>query len=123
LIPPGPLYLLHGLALIASVFGLWRIGRARWRAKPDPARGPDGLDDIGRLMAATGLAAAAIVLNAAVCGALSGPFPRYEARLIWLIPTLALMAGCVLAAPALARARTSLTATPSSKSAMGDPAT
>ena len=82
LIPPMPLYLLHALALIVFVFGLWRLGRARWAAKPAPMRGPDDLDDIGRLLAASGLAAAAIVLNAVVCGALSGPFPRYEARLI-----------------------------------------
>ena len=33
----------------------------------------------------------AVALNAAVCGMLSGPFDRYEARLLWLIPCAALL--------------------------------
>ena len=32
-----------------------------------------------------------IVLNAAVCGILSGPFPRYQARVIWLVPMIAVL--------------------------------
>ena len=39
---------------------------------------------------------AGIVLNAAICGVLSGPFDRYQARVIWLLP---LLAGAVLLAP------------------------
>ena len=35
--------------------------------------------------------AAGVILNAAVCGILSGPFPRYQSRIVWLIP-----AGAVL---------------------------
>jgi len=34
-------------------------------------------------------ALAALLLNAAICGALSGPFPRYQARVVWLLPLLA----------------------------------
>ena len=56
------------------------------------AGGPDDLDDGGRLLAAAGLIGAAVVANAAICGVLSGPFARYEARLIWLVPMLALLA-------------------------------
>jgi len=32
---------------------------------------------------------AGVAYNAAVCGALSGPWPRYQARVIWLVPMLA----------------------------------
>ena len=32
---------------------------------------------------------AALLLNAAICGALSGPHPRYQARVVWLLPLLA----------------------------------
>ena len=34
-------------------------------------------------------ALAALLLNAAICGALSGPYPRYQARVVWLLPLLA----------------------------------
>jgi hypothetical protein len=30
-----------------------------------------------------------VLLNAAVCGVLSGPHDRYQARTIWLVPLLA----------------------------------
>jgi hypothetical protein len=33
---------------------------------------------------------AALLLNAFVCGALSGPYARYQARIVWLVPLLAL---------------------------------
>lgn len=32
-----------------------------------------------------------LVVNAAICGTLSGVFPRYEARVIWLLPLLAIL--------------------------------
>jgi hypothetical protein len=32
-----------------------------------------------------------LMLNAFICGALSGPHERYQARLLWLIPVLALI--------------------------------
>jgi hypothetical protein len=36
-----------------------------------------------------GFVLAALLLNAAVCGALSGPHHRYQARVVWLLPLLA----------------------------------
>ena len=39
---------------------------------------------------------AVLVVNAAVCGILSGPFARYQARLIWLLPIGAGLAACAL---------------------------
>ena len=46
-----------------------------------------------RLFAAFGAALLfTVIVNAAVCGILSGPFPRYQARIAWLIPALAIIA-------------------------------
>lgn len=42
-----------------------------------------------RLVLLAGLFGAALLINAAVTGALSGPFPRYQARLAWLAPLVA----------------------------------
>ena len=44
-----------------------------------------------RLVAATAFLLLAVVVNAAVCGILSGPFARYQARIVWLVPLAALM--------------------------------
>lgn len=47
---------------------------------------------------------AAMALNAVICGVLSGPHPRYQARVIWLLPLLS--AGLLLgSAPAVSRSR------------------
>jgi len=37
-----------------------------------------------------------VVVNAVVCGTLSGPHDRYSARVLWLIPLAALLAGSSL---------------------------
>jgi peptidoglycan/LPS O-acetylase OafA/YrhL len=42
-----------------------------------------------RLLLAVVLVVALLVVNAAVCGALSGPFARYQARMVWLFPMAA----------------------------------
>jgi putative flippase GtrA len=42
------------------------------------------------------LLAAVLVVNAAICGILSGPFARYQARLIWLLPVGAGLTACAL---------------------------
>jgi hypothetical protein len=42
------------------------------------------------------LLGAGIVLNGAICGALSGPHDRYEARVAWLVPFCALTVGIAL---------------------------
>ena len=44
-----------------------------------------------RTRAAVVLMVTAVALNAAVCGILSGPFARYEARVLWLVPAAALL--------------------------------
>ena len=60
-------------------------------------------DDRTRLLLATGLLVAAVLINGFVCGALSGPFARYQARIVWLI-TL----GAAVAMVSLVPARASL---------------
>ncbi|MCS6779308.1 MAG: hypothetical protein NZ555_06365 [Geminicoccaceae bacterium] len=37
------------------------------------------------------LVSAALVVNAVLCGAASGPFPRYQMRILWLLPALAIL--------------------------------
>jgi putative flippase GtrA len=80
-----------GLALIAwrlAVLGLpmigWRLGLSEFRRIP-PELAPAWSDDRARLLTVLILLLGAVVINAFVCGALSGPFGRYQARITWLI--------------------------------------
>lgn len=66
------------LALIA-LLGLWLARRVREHAALAP---------IDPLLAALCLTVLALIINAAVCGALSGPHNRYQARLIWIAPVV-----------------------------------
>jgi hypothetical protein len=66
-------------------FRLWRIGFLRMWSRRD-------FDDpVFRASIAAALLITAVILNAAVCGALSGPFPRYQARIVWLFTASALV--------------------------------
>lgn len=67
----------HGGVLLASL-AVVAVAGVRRRGEADP-----------RLVALVVLFGAAIVLNAAVCGILSGPFARYQARVVWLLPAAA----------------------------------
>jgi hypothetical protein len=44
-----------------------------------------------RVMQVAALVVFGVLVNAAVCGAMSGPHNRYEARVAWLIPAIALI--------------------------------
>jgi hypothetical protein len=48
-------------------------------------------DPVFRASIAAVLLLTAVILNAAVCGALSGPFPRYQARIVWLFTAAAFL--------------------------------
>lgn len=50
-----------------------------------------GSDRDPRFAGAVILIASGVILNALICGAASGVFARYQARVIWLIPLLALL--------------------------------
>lgn len=54
-------------------------------------------------MAATAIVLFAILINALICGAISGPFPRYQNRVIWTGATMAAI-GLLALAPAKLRA-------------------
>ena len=86
---------LEGVGLAVSVLVLgWRLSGADLRAVLAGRAGTDWRDDRVRLLTALGLTVILLAANAVICGVLSGPFPRYQARLIWLVP---LMAGLAIA--------------------------
>jgi putative flippase GtrA len=64
----------------------------------------DWSDDRARLVTLVTLLMGAVLVNAFVCGALSGPFARYQARITWLI-TAAATVSLVSALPMLKAAR------------------
>jgi len=86
---PEAMALLDGvIAFAAAGFVAWRlqrIGFARmWRRR-------DFDDPVFRASIAAVLLIVAVILNAAVCGAISGPFPRYQARIVWLFTASAFL--------------------------------
>ncbi len=75
----------HGaLSIIAAVVAFAALGVLAWRSRR-ATPGPD------RLVAAAVFLLLAVLINAGVCGVLSGPFARYQARIVWLIPLVAAM--------------------------------
>lgn len=71
----------HGGAAIAAIVVALAALLRRGGGRPLPRR----------LVAATAFLLAAVVVNAAVCGILSGPFARYQARIVWLVPLAAVL--------------------------------
>jgi putative flippase GtrA len=70
------------------VLGLVVIGWWASRSEILEAAGRGELvwkDERARLLMTLGLLLTAVVVNALVCGALSGPFARYQARITWLV--------------------------------------
>lgn len=78
-------------AMLAAVgFLLWRLTRRDVR---DVLAAPGReLTVEGRLVAAALLLVAVVVINAGVCGVISGPYARYQARVAWVVPLVALIA-------------------------------
>jgi len=106
----GALIMLMRLALkdVSHPFTLLGdLVRGRWRKVADAWtfnwRGFDFDDDRTRIVMTLVLISAAILINGFVCGALSGPFARYQARITWLV-TL----GAALSLLSLVPARASL---------------
>jgi putative flippase GtrA len=82
--------------LVAALAGLL-IALAQPRALGAALRGRFRWDEpASRAAAAALFLGAAIVLNAAVCGIFSGPFPRYQARIVWLLPAEAMLLALAL---------------------------
>ncbi len=75
---------LHSVTFIAGVLMIaWRLSEKDMR----DAFGSLSLrfdDERGRFVVTMGLLLATVLVNAFVCGSLSGPFARYQARIAWL---------------------------------------
>jgi hypothetical protein len=91
---PVPMKWLHTAVLALSLlFGAWRFSRPDARAA---LRARDWARPSTRLFAISLILLGIVVLNAGVCGVLSGAFSRYQARIIWLVPAAAGLAVCGL---------------------------
>jgi putative flippase GtrA len=84
----GSLWLHSGLTILGIALIAWRLTRADLRSII-ANKAFDWRDERTRFLAMVALLLAAVVINAAVCGALSGPFARYQARITWLITAAA----------------------------------
>jgi hypothetical protein len=73
----------HGAWLIAATAALVL---AAWVVRRRAIMASGAAGDDRRLLAVAVMFAAGVILNAAVCGILSGPFPRYQSRIVWLVP-------------------------------------
>jgi putative flippase GtrA len=86
----------QGTVLVASLLALaFRlmlkdVRQAVWR------RGLTTGEEQARVAATMLLLAGVLLANAAVCGILSGPFARYQSRLIWLVPVGLGLTACAL---------------------------
>jgi hypothetical protein len=86
---PEALAILDGvIAFLAAGYVGFRLYRinflAMWNRR-------DFDDPVFRASIAAVLLLTAVILNAAVCGAISGPFPRYQARIVWLFTAAAFL--------------------------------
>jgi hypothetical protein len=79
-------------ALVAAIlFAAWRLSRrdmcSAWPA--DQRERGSAEDDRRRMIRLVLLVGLVLVSNAVICGVLSGPFDRYQARLAWIAPLAA----------------------------------
>jgi putative flippase GtrA len=68
---------------------VWRLARGDVRRAAFKDRDLAWDRPLARLLLCGGIVTLAVIINAAVCGVFSIPVPRYQARVIWLIPALA----------------------------------
>lgn len=96
LLRPTPTKWWHVAVILASgLYGLWRMSRADVLAAL-AARDHPWTREAPRVAAACGILLLVVVINAGVCGVLSGAFSRYQARIVWLIPMAAALIACAL---------------------------
>jgi len=94
----------HGMLFFLGLGAIgWRLGQRDIRDAVR-TRSLDWDDDGVRLGFALTLIVAVVLINAFVCGAMSGPFPRYQARINWLVSEGAAIA-LMSMAPVLATLR------------------
>jgi len=81
--------------LISLLFAGWRISRPDVRAALAERRAPwshPAVPVIATALILMGM----LVINAGVCGVISGAFSRYQARIVWLVPAAAGLIACAL---------------------------
>jgi putative flippase GtrA len=78
------------LLLLVWRFSLKDVRQSLWR------RGLKTGEEPARTAASVLLLITVLAANAAVCGIISGPFARYQSRLVWLLPIGAGLAACAL---------------------------
>jgi hypothetical protein len=82
---------------LSLLFAAWRLSR------------PDVVEDLANpkgawkrpgvpMVAAGIILMGMVVINAGVCGVISGAFSRYQARIVWLVPCMAALIACGLGA-------------------------
>jgi hypothetical protein len=74
--------------LLSALFAAWRLSRPDVRAELLDRTAPWTRRAVP-LAVAVAVLAGMVVLNAAVCGIISGAFSRYQARIVWLWPACA----------------------------------
>jgi hypothetical protein len=105
-----PIPLLTGLHLVAAtVSGLYIILSLAvhvFGSKRNITRNDQGVNDRGyqAVIFAT-IILLAVIINAAICGMLSEPVPRYQARIAWLLPFAALILAMSVRTTGVARVR------------------
>ena len=86
----------HGIVLVACLLLMaWRLSLKDVR-EALLRRGLKRGEEPARVAAVVLLLVAVALANAAICGILSGPFARYQSRLIWLLPIGAGLVACAL---------------------------
>ena len=88
---------------LALLFCAWRLTRPDVRADLRDRKAPWARPSIP-LIATAVILAGMVVLNAGVCGVLSGAFSRYQARIVWLVPAAAGLIASAASASGLAAA-------------------
>lgn len=104
----------HELVMVlATLFAAWRLSRPDVRADLAERKNPWSRPAVP-LAVAVAILAGMVVLNAGVCGVISGAFSRYQARIVWLWPAAAGLIAIRLGAalPAHLRARLGRPAAP-----------
>ena len=81
--------------LISLLFAGWRISRPDVRAALAGRKAPWSHPAVPVIAAAL-ILMGMLILNAGVCGIISGAFSRYQARIVWLVPAAAGLIACAL---------------------------
>jgi putative flippase GtrA len=74
---------------LALAVVIWRLARGDVRRAAFKDRDLAWDRPLARMLLCAAVVILAVIINAAVCGAFSIPVPRYQARVVWLIPAIA----------------------------------